>query len=144
MREVDGHINRALEGKTVVGVTKDGTFMTVHCTNGERWGIGWADFTKGVGFPGEPAIVSIGELRDASANVEPLDGGVSRLLAGKTIESARTDGEVLYLQCSGGRRYGIAWIDPGTKQRIKAEPCLTKVDATIRIQGVSAESGAGM
>lgn len=136
-RSVDGHIHRALEGKTVKGVSKDGTFMTIHCTNGERWGIGWADFIAGKGFAGEPAIVSAGDMRLVAGPVDVVDGSVHRALEGRTIESARTDGELLHLQCSDGRRYGIAWVNPQTKERIRAEPCLTKIDVRLTLSPTS-------
>lgn len=137
-RALDGHINRALEGKTVLAVTKDGTFMTIHCTNGERWCVGWADFIQGEGYAGEPVIVAVDSLRDVSDEVEVRDGGIHHALVGKTIESARTDGLTLIVACVGGRSYGLAWVDPATRQRVRGEPCLVKVDATIMLEGVSA------
>lgn len=137
MRDLDGHINRALEGKTVRGVSKDGTFMTIHCTNGERWGIAWADFIAGKGFAGEPAIVSVGDMHQLTGTVDVVDGHVNRALEHRTIESARTDGELLQLQCTDGRRYGIAWVNPQTKERIRAEPCLTKIDVRLTLGSVN-------
>lgn len=143
-RNLDGEINRALEGKLVVGVAKDGTFMSIFCSNGERWGIGWADFVKGVGFAGEPAIVSVDKLKLASGPVSAPDGGVHGALKGQVIESARTDGTVLYLKLTTGREYGIAWVDPKTQERIRAEPCLVRVDVTVRPEGVSVLGAPGM
>lgn len=136
-RQLDGEINRALEGKTVTGVAKDGRCMTIFCTNGERWVIAWADFVKGEGFLGEPAIVAIDSMKLAAGEVSTPDGSVHNALKDRTIESARTDGETLILRCVDGRRYGIAWVNPQTHERIKAEPCLVKVNVHTRVEGVS-------
>lgn len=136
-RALDGLIHRALEGKTVRAVSKDGSRMTIHCANGERWGVGWADFTAGHAYEGEPVIISVGDMRHAGP-VDVVDGSVHRALDGRTIESARTDGEVLYIQCTDGRRYGIAWANPQTHERIRAEPCLVRVDVRITLGHVSA------
>jgi hypothetical protein len=137
-RDLDGIISRVLEGKTVRGVSKDGVYMTIHCTNGERWAIGWADFTAGKGFAGEPSIVSIDEMRQASGPIDVVDGSIHRALEHRTIESARTDGDVLYIQCADGRRYGLTWVDPQTRERIRGEPCLTKVDVRVTLGSVNA------
>lgn len=136
-RELDGHINRALEGKTVRAVSKDGVHLFIHCTSGEKWAIGWADFVAGKGFAGEPVIVSAGNMRQASGPIDVVDGSVHRALEHRTIESARTDGEILYLQCTDGRRYGIGWVNLQTRERIKAEPCLCKVDVMLKLGGVN-------
>lgn len=143
-RTLDGHIHRALEGKTVSAVTKDGQSMTICCTNGEQWCIAWADFVKGTAFNGEPAIVAVNDMRLAAGDVETPDGSIHRVLKGRTIESARTDGETLVLQCAEGHCYGIAWIDPKTSQRIRAEPCLAKVNVEIKLEGVSVFGDARM
>jgi|SRR5688572_9614448 len=143
-RALDGEINRALEGKTVSGVAKDGLAMAIFCTNGEQWVIAWADFVKGVGFPGEPAIVAVDNMRLVAGEVQTPDGSVHNALKDRTIESARTDGETLILQCVDGRRYGIAWVDPKTHERIKAEPCLVKVNVRARVEGVSVFGDARM
>ena len=99
---------------------------------------------KGEGYRGEPAIVSAGDMRLASGQAAPADGSVHSCLKGRTIESTRTDGQVLNVQCTDGRRYGIAWVDPATKLQIRAEPCLVKVDAKIRVEGVSVFGEARM
>ena len=57
-RPLDGHINRALEGKTIERVTKNGRMLVVECDNGERWGIAWAT-PNGVGIEGEPCLVMV-------------------------------------------------------------------------------------
>lgn len=136
-RTLDGHINRALEGKTVTAVAKDGLAMMVLCSNGERWIIAWADFIKGIGFPGEPSIVAINDMKLVYGEVDTPDGSVHNALKGRTIESARTDGETLIIKCTDGRSYGIAWVDPKTHERIKAEPCLVRVDVKAKLPGVS-------
>lgn len=136
-RALDGEISRVLEGRTVLAVAKDGQSMTIMCTNGEQWCIAWADFIKGEGFNGEPAIVAINDMRLAAGDVDTPDGSVHGALKGRTIESARTDGEALILQCTDGRCYAIAWVDPTTRQRIQAEPCLAKVNVRMRLAGVS-------
>lgn len=143
-RSLDGHINRALEGKTVTGVAKDGRCMTIFCTDGERWVIAWADFVKGEGFLGEPAIVAIDSMKLAAGDVSTPDGSVHNALKNRTIESAHTDGETLILQCADGRRYGIVWVNPQTHERIKAEPCLVKVNVLARVEGVSVFGDARM
>jgi hypothetical protein len=143
-RKLDGEISRALEGKTVAGVAKDGLSMAIFCSNGEQWVVAWADFIKGVGFQGEPAIVAVDNMRLAAGEVSTPDGSVHAALLGRTIESARTDGELLMLQCTDGRRYGIAWVNPDTHERIKAEPCLVKINVALRMEGVSAVGDARM
>jgi hypothetical protein len=56
---LDGHINRVLEGKTVERAEKDGRMLILHMTNGERWGIAWADPETGEGHLGEPCLVRV-------------------------------------------------------------------------------------
>lgn len=58
MRPLDGHINRVLEGKTLERVTKDGQFLTLWMTNGERWSIAWTT-PHGEGYVGEPCLVRV-------------------------------------------------------------------------------------
>jgi len=111
--------------------------MTIFCTNGERWAIGWADFVAGQGFVGEPAVISVGDMRQATGPIDVVDGSVHRALEHRTIESARTDGEILYLQCADGRRYGLAWVNPETKERVRGEPCLLKVDVSVKLGSVN-------
>lgn len=134
-RSLDGEINRALEGKKVTAVSKDGVFMTIHCDNGEKWNVGFADFIAGKGFAGEPALISIDDMRDAG-NPLPTDGSVNSVLEGQVIEHAITDGITLYLQCATGRRIGIGWVDD-RGERVRAEPCLHKVDAVLTLDGVA-------
>lgn len=55
---LDGHINRALEGKTVKRALKNGRVLELEMTNGERWGIAWATL-NGVGIEGEPCLVRV-------------------------------------------------------------------------------------
>lgn len=141
-RPLDGEINRALEGKKVVAVSKDGVFMTIHCDNGEKWNVGWADFVAGRGFAGEPALIALDDMRDNGVAL-PADGSVDSVLRDQIIEHARTNGDELHLQCASGRRVGVAWVD-ARGDRIRAEPCLHKVDAVITLEGVvmfGAESG---
>jgi hypothetical protein len=65
-RPLDGHINRVLEGKTVERATKDGQLLILEMTNGERWGIAWANPDTGEASPGEPCLVKV----DATICVE--------------------------------------------------------------------------
>lgn len=58
-RPLDGHINRVLEGKTISKATKDGRMLILECTNGERWGIAWADPNTGDASLGEPCLVKV-------------------------------------------------------------------------------------
>ena len=144
MRTVEGHIRRALEGKTVEVITKDGFAMIIHCTNGERWAIMWANLGTGEGKPGEPCVFLVDDMRaDKDIGLCARDGHVNRLLQGLTIEEAKTDGECLYLNLVGGRRVGIVWVDPTSAERVHAEPCLARVDVLARPIGVSALGEAG-
>jgi hypothetical protein len=59
MRALDGHINRVLEGKTVERAEKDGRMLVLHMTNGERFGIAWANSETGEGYLGEPCLVKV-------------------------------------------------------------------------------------
>lgn len=135
-RKFDGEISRALEGRTISGVAKDGRVMEIFATNGERWRIAWADFLSGVGFDGEPVIISVGDVH-ARGETPAHDGHVHRALVGKTIERAMTDGELLLLELVGGESYGIGWIDPATGARVEAEPCLVRVDVSVAIEPVA-------
>jgi hypothetical protein len=58
-RALDGHINRVLEGKTIENVTKNGQMLIIRCTNGEEWGIAWANSETGEGYLGEPCLVQV-------------------------------------------------------------------------------------
>lgn len=58
-RPLDGHINRVLEGKTIERATKNGQVLVLEMTNGERWGIAWANPNTGEGSPGEPCLVRV-------------------------------------------------------------------------------------
>lgn len=58
-RPLDGHISRVLEGKTIELAEKDGKMLILHMTNGERWGIAWANSETGEGFIGEPCLVKV-------------------------------------------------------------------------------------
>lgn len=140
-RALDGEINRALEGKKVVAVSKDGVFMTIHCDNGERWNVGWADFIAARGFSGEPVLLAIDDMKDLHS-ADTSDGSVDAVLRGQIIESARVNGDELHLNCAGGRRVWIGWAHNGV--RVRAEPCLHKVDAVMTLEGVAvfgAETG---
>lgn len=59
MRALDGHIHRVLEGKTVLRATKNGRFLVLEMTTGERFSIAWADANTGEGAPGEPCLVRV-------------------------------------------------------------------------------------
>jgi len=64
---LDGHINRELIGKTITNVTKDGRFLWVEMTTGERFCIAWAT-PNGVGIEGEPCLVKA----DVKVSVAPV------------------------------------------------------------------------
>ena len=58
-RPLDGHISRVLEGKVVQRALKDGQLLILEMTNGERWGIAWANPNTGEASPGEPCLVKV-------------------------------------------------------------------------------------
>lgn len=74
----------------------------------------------------------------------PLDGHINRVLEGKTVERATKDGQMLILEMTNGERWGIAWANPNTGEGTPGEPCLVKVDAKIRLEGVSVFGEARM
>lgn len=70
---LDGHVNRALEGKTVVRALKDGRFLDLEMTTGETFRIAWAS-PNGDGYVGEPCLVRV----DVAITVSGvLAGGVA-------------------------------------------------------------------
>ena len=135
MRTVDGFIHRLLDGLEVEAVEKTGDAMTLHATNGERWQLWFVNPNTGDLIKGEPAIQHGPGL--------PVDGHINTRLAGQTIDNVKTDGQQVLFNLVGGGSIVLAWVDE-LGQRIKAEPCLRKVDVVIGVPGVSIFGEAGM
>lgn len=66
----------------------------------------------------------------------PLDGHINRELSGKVIENVTKDGRMLWIECTTGERFCIAWATPNGVG-IEGEPCLVKADVSIIAPSVS-------
>ena len=125
-RRLDGFINRELEGAVIETVEKDDYRLIFHCANGERWAVSWVT-PNGEAIKGEPML---------ERWLFPKDGHIHKALAGQTVESIRSDGRTLIVQCSFWRFRRITWTGGG-------EPCLMKVDVVVTLPSVDVFGTAG-
>jgi hypothetical protein len=149
---LDGNISRLLEGGVVSHLEKTRQALTICLTNGERWPICLADPATGEGIESDPVLVGI-ESRDGqgtnpirSVAVQlmagvSVDGHLTKILAGKTIESMARDGQSLVLKTTDHQAVSIGFVQAGEFPR--GEPCLLRVDVRARPEPVKASLFAG-
>lgn len=58
-KPVDGVIHHFFQGKQIDNVTKDGTFVYFHFTNGQTARLAWLDPNKGEPIKGEPMLYAV-------------------------------------------------------------------------------------
>lgn len=137
MRTVDGFIHRSIDGKQIDAVSKNGESMTLHCGL-EMWVLWFVNPSTGELQEGEPAIVGTAEYQLAADTLAfPEDTHVHSCLKGKIVESAKSEGSILWLRLVGGESYGIAWVD-SNGVRLAVEPCLYKVNVLVTPEPVCA------